>query len=754
MTTIHKLLERQIRKSISADGGFDFDMLFALISAAYNESEQEQRRTDRSIGLMVAELEAVNAGLEAEVAGRTHELRDVRARLEQTLASVDQGIIMISAAGRVVVYNEAFLSFTGLTSEDCAHERPFSEVIALMHAKGEFSRMDARFIEWVNAGADAPPMRHFQRVRQDGTVLDVRCRSLPGGGEVRTLTDITSLVRQTQQAEAVRHTLQATLDNLSQGVIKVDAARNVEFFNPRVEELLSLPNGFLKRGMPFREILDWQIETNEFAKSDPSFVSFVRSGGILDAAQAYERERPNGLILETRTIPLDDGAVVRTYTDITDSRRRERQLLHIAHFDTLTGLANRALLNERMAKELAVPGVAGSPTVLCIDLDRFKAVNDAMGHEAGDLLLQQAAERLQRLTPAGGLLARFGGDEFIMFMPDLVDAEEASQLSCAIVRELSEPFLICGKNTWVGASIGIAVAVAGDTPQDLLKKADIALYRVKSSGRGTFQLYRPAFHEEMMQRQEMEEELRRALREGEFRIFYQPIVDLRTGEPVGYEALLRWQHPHRGLLGPAAFIEVAEDSGLIAPIGELVLNEACRTFAKLDPDLFVSVNLSPIQFSNHALAATVLNAVADARLRPGRLVLEITERLLLTEDDKTALILAQLRALGVKIALDDFGIGNSSFAYLQKFCFDKIKIDRSFMADASKSGMSAAIRRSLIGLGQDVGIEMVIEGIETELQHKSVVAEGALFGQGYLFGKPSPLTLAAPRLDLSERKWA
>jgi diguanylate cyclase (GGDEF)-like protein len=743
MTGKHRLLERQIRKSSSSEGELDFDTLCALISSAYVESEQEQRRTDRSISLMVEELDSINTRLEVEIADRTCELRETRARLMQTLASVDQGIVMIDAAGRIVVYNEAFLAFTGLTDGDCANLSDFSGAVRKMRAAGEFDAMSPAFLAWVDQGANATS-EAFTRVRPDGTVLQVRCRTLVGGGEVRTLTDVTALARQTETAEAIRHSLRVTLDNLSQGVIKVDASHRVDFFNPRVEELLSLPTGFLRRGMPFKEILDWQIAVGEFSNASPSFVDFVKSGGILATGQVYVRERPNGVILETRTVPLGDGAAVRTYTDITESRRRELQLTRIAHFDGLTGLANRALLNERLAHELAAPGVAGGTAVLCIDLDRFKLVNDARGHEAGDVLLQQAAERLLRMTPSDGLAARFGGDEFVVLLSDITNADEAATIACAIVKAFTEPFHVSGRNHWIGASVGVAMADCGDTPQDVLRKADVALYKAKAAGRGTFCRFHPSMEQDRVQREEIEPELRRALRDGEFRVFYQPIVDLLTSRPVAYEALVRWHHPQRGLLPPSMFIEAAEDCGLIGAIGEHVLNEACRAFAALDPALAVSVNLSPVQFQNHALGMTVLNALLTSGLNPERLILEITERLLLTEDDRTLEILEQLRAMGVRIALDDFGIGNSSFAYLQKFRFDKVKIDRSFMSDTGEVGMGAAIRRSLIGLGRDVGIDFIIEGIETTAQHQRVLAEGARYGQGYLFGRPDHISAVSP----------
>jgi predicted signal transduction protein with EAL and GGDEF domain len=340
------------------------------------------------------------------------------------------------------------------------------------------------------------------------------------------------------------------------------------------------------------------------------------------------------------------------------------------------------------------------------------------------------------------MAARFGGDEFAVILPDLRDRDSVVQLAKRLVRALSMPYRIRGKRVFVGASVGVAIAPTdGVDAQDLLKKADIALYRAKRDGRGTYAFFDPEMTAALLARREVEQDLRRAIQNDEFVLFYQPIIDLEHNEPAAYEALIRWNHPEKGLLSPAYFIDIAEESGLILQIGELALRQACATFAKLPGGKQVSVNLSPIQFRNHQLAVSVINALAMAGLPPHRLILEITESVLLTDDTRTLEILRQLRLLGVQIALDDFGIGHSSLSYIQKFPFDKIKIDRSFVQDTDDGTMNMAIRRAILGLGQDLSVDVVVEGVETTQQRDMLIFEGARLAQGYLFGKPEPAAI-------------
>ncbi|OYU46850.1 MAG: GGDEF domain-containing protein [Rhizobiales bacterium PAR1] len=881
---LHRLLQKQIERARTPDGEIETDVLFGLISSAYEETDQDRRRSERSIALMIEEVDQVNAGLETLVAQRTSELKDVGLQLQATIANVDQGIVMTNADGCVVIFNQKFLEFTGLTEMECAVAPRFSTLVDRMLARGEFDPMGEPFKDWVRQHGRNPGLFAFERTRPDGTVLHVQTRSLPDGGEVRTMSDITAIVRRSKELDATKRILELTLENVSQGILKIDPERRIVVFNSRAVELLGLPEGFLECGQTLQSLLNYQIDSGEFANMDQSFIDFIRSGGIADMPQVYERQRPNGVILEIRTLRLPDGAAVRTYTDITEMRNRERaleraqeeyrglfensivgiyrsgidgqqlranpalvrmngyeneaemvssvsdianqwyvdprrrdefvtalhregrisdfvsevyrhntrekfwvseaawlvrdetgtpvcyegmvidatarkkaenEIAHIALHDMLTNLPNRTLFLDTLKSALIENRRGHDIAVLCLDLDRFKDVNDTLGHDCGDILLRLASRRLARAIPVGGMAARFGGDEFAALIPDVRDRDVVMHLARTIVESLSRPYRVRGHRVYVGASIGIAISPSdGTDAHDLLKKADIALYRVKRDGRGTYTFFDEGMTAAILARREIEAELRRAIAHDEFRLFYQPIMDLESDQPNGYEALIRWEHPTKGLLSPAYFIDIAEECGLITQIGEIVLRQACACLARHDDHASVSVNLSPVQFRNHQLAVSVISALANSGLPPTRLVLEITESVLLADDSRTVDVLRQLRSLGVRIALDDFGIGHSSLSYLQKFPFDRIKIDKSFVQNGEDGLMNTAIRRAILGLGNDLDIEIVVEGVETAEQRDMLVYEGCRLVQGYLYGKPQPEGIVFARSAKAERKTA
>lgn len=868
---MHKLFKKQLEQARLGDGMPDIALLAELVSAAYEESDWDRRRTDRSMELMIQELDSFNLGLQQSVDQRTAELAIATTTINATLSNVDQGIVMIDPEGRVIVFNRRFIEFSGLQPGDCEDKPLFRDLVDKMLSEGEFARMGSEFQNWASKVAHKPGNRVFERTRPNGTVLRVQTKRMADGGEVRVLSDITDLARRRQEVETIRRELEETIENVSQGIMKIGPDKRIEFFNSRVIELLGLPPTLLQAGMPFNELIEYQIKTDEFDNMGLDFIDFVRSGGVALTNQSYERRRPNGTILNVHTIVLPDGGAVRTFTDVTEARTRELQLEraeaefrslfensivgiyrstldgtqlranpafarlngyeseaellehasslshnwyvdpdrrdefeaimaregrttdfvsevyrmktgekmwiseaawivrdadgrplyyegmvidatdrkraeseieHLALHDMLTSLPNRTLFLEKLTNSITTNRKGHEIAVLCLDLDHFKDVNDTMGHDSGDVLLRIAARRLTRAVPAHGMAARFGGDEFAVILPDLRDRDSVVQLAKRLVRALSMPYRIRGKRVFVGASVGVAIAPTdGIDAQDLLKKADIALYRAKRDGRGTYAFFDPGMTAALLARREVEQDLRRAIQHDEFVLFYQPIIDLEHNEPAAYEALIRWNHPEKGLLPPAYFIDIAEESGLILQIGEIALRQACATFAKLPGGKQVSVNLSPIQFRNHQLAVSVINALAMAGLPPHRLILEITESVLLTDDTRTLEILRQLRLLGVQIALDDFGIGHSSLSYIQKFPFDKIKIDRSFVQDTDDGTMNMAIRRAILGLGQDLSVDVVVEGVETTQQRDMLIFEGARFAQGYLFGKPEPASI-------------
>jgi diguanylate cyclase (GGDEF)-like protein len=418
----------------------------------------------------------------------------------------------------------------------------------------------------------------------------------------------------------------------------------------------------------------------------------------------------------------------------------------MAHHDGLTALPNRVLFRQEMERELARARDGEAVAVLCIDLDHFKRVNDTLGHAAGDALLQGAADRLRACVRETDIVARLGGDEFAIVQVQAEQPRAATVLAERLIADLSRPFDIEGHQVVVGASVGIALAPSDGTEADqLMKSADMALYRAKADGRGVLRYFESEMDAKMQARRALELDLRKALVEHEFELFYQPIVDLKSNRVSGFEALLRWNHPTQGLISPADFIPIAEDMGLITPLGEWVLRQACREAAGWPERVKVAVNLSPAQFKSKALALVVTTALADSGLAPDRLELEITESVLLQDNDTVRGILHQLRALGVRISMDDFGTGYSSLSYLRSFPFDKIKIDQSFVRDMGQHDDSIAIVRAVAGLGRNLGMSTTAEGVETNEQLGRLREEGCTEVQGYLFSRPLPAS-EVPRL--------
>jgi diguanylate cyclase (GGDEF)-like protein len=411
----------------------------------------------------------------------------------------------------------------------------------------------------------------------------------------------------------------------------------------------------------------------------------------------------------------------------------------LVHHDALTGLPNRILLNDRLRRTLARPRNEGV-AVLCLDLDRFKDLNDTLGHPVGDALLKAVAERLRNCVRDEDTVARWGGDEFVVVQRALKPSKDAAVLASRIISKLSEPFTVEGHRVVVGCSIGIAVSPTdGIDPDILLKYADVALYRSKSDAPGTFSFFQEEMNTRIQARRTLEHDLRRAITNGEFELFYQPLLNLRRNEVSGFEALLRWRHPERGLVLPGTFIPLAEETGLILPIGEWVIGQACREATNWPHSFDIAVNLSAVQFKNDALVGVVRDALACSGLSPERLELEITESVLLKNNDAIMSILRELRTLGVRVALDDFGTGYSSLSYLRSFPFDKIKIDRQFIADLSDTcADSLAIVRAVARLGGALGMSTTAEGVETRGQLERVRAEGCTEMQGYLLSPPQP----------------
>jgi len=458
--------------------------------------------------------------------------------------------------------------------------------------------------------------------------------------------------------------------------------------------------------------------------------------GKLDLAQGEVDTTADQDVIAKYSSRNDEiGALARAL----DKRRRyENEIAHLARHDVLTNLPNRALFRDELRRAFANRSREGEQVaVLCLDLDRFKPVNDTLGHAAGDELLRQVAMRLSFCVRAGDLAARLGGDEFGIIQSRVEDEGDASALAERVVQSLSGPYDVCGHRVTVGVSVGVAIAAgATGSPDELVHQADLALYRVKADGRQSFSFYHQDMDARVENRRKLEMDLHEAIEKQQFAVHFQPTIKLNDNSVAGFEALLRWKHPERGMISPVDFIPIAEETGLINQIGQWVLMEACKQAVMWPPHMSVAVNLSPVQFRQATLPLQIMNALSKSGLEPSRLELEITEAVLLKDSESTQETLKQLRDIGVRIALDDFGTGYSSLSYLSRFQFDKIKIDRSFVNDINTRNDALSIVRAITSLGADLGMTVTAEGVETEEQLAQLRDVHCTEVQGFYFSKP------------------
>jgi len=548
-------------------------------------------------------------------------------------------------------------------------------------------------------------------------------------------------IRQLADAAALEsQRFDAALTNMSQGLGMFDAEGKLVISNMRFSEILGIPPDEIAPGMTVPDIMQRAANFGKAGEVDPEHTiallrEFVegRKGGSLDLRFG------DGRTVTVSHRPMPDGGFVATFEDITERLRAEERINHMARFDALTDLPNRATFYERLQEVLAHLRRAESVSVLSLDLDHFKNVNDTLGHPIGDRLLQAAAERMRGCVRAEDIVARLGGDEFAVVQIPSADSPNISVLASRLIETVGAPYDLGGHQVVVGVSAGIAIAPNdGGQPDALMKNADLALYRAKADGGGTYRFFEKEMDARMQARRALELDLRRAVVAGEFEVYYQPIVDVKTGRITSCEALIRWHHPERGMIPPLEFVPVAEETGLIVPIGEWVLRQACSEAARWPRQVTIAVNLSPAQFRSRNLVQTVVDALQVSGLAPERLELEITELVLLEESDGAFAVLHQLRKLGIKIAMDDFGTGYSSLGYLRSFPFDKIKIDKSFIHDLPSKEDSVAIVRAVVGLSSSLGITTTAEGVETKDQLARLASEGCNEVQGFLFSPPRP----------------
>ncbi|WOH51503.1 EAL domain-containing protein [Bradyrhizobium sp. sBnM-33] len=675
------------------------------------------------------------------------------ARLEEAINHLSLGIVVFDEKREVVFCNRRYREMYGLSPEQVKPGTPTHELIR--HRLNLGLKVQVAVDDYIRerVGRDIALDTTVQEFT-DGRIVAYTVYPMPGGGGMATHEDITEreelnarlkkqyeLGKEQEEALRIRNfQFDTAINNMSQGLCFFDSDHRLIVCNDRFVEMYDIAPERVSPGMSLVEIVDLRFEAGSFpAMTRDEYLQWRTNVAVSNEAKDSIVELKNGRTFKIRHRPMPGGGWVATHEDITEQRQSEVKIEYMAHHDALTDLANRVLLNNRL--EYALGRVSGGEMVAVhhLDLDQFKAVNDTFGHPCGDKLLRSVAERLRRLVGDSDTIARMGGDEFVIVQATISDPADATSLAQGVIDALSEPYEIDGQQAVIGVSIGISVGPGdGSNPDKLLRNADLALYRAKSDGRSTFRFFEPAMDLQMQTRRIMEQDLRKALPAGEFELHYQPVVNLASKEISGFEALIRWNHPTKGMISPAAFIPLAEEIGFIVPMGEWVIRQACATAAQWPDNLHVAVNISAIQFRSPGLMQVIVGALAASGLAPTRLEIEITETVLLHNKEATLAVLHQLRALGIRIAMDDFGTGYSSLTYLQSFPFDKIKIDRSFVKNITENSSSLNIVRAVAALANGMGMTATAEGVETAEQLHSIASEGCTEMQGFLFSKPLP----------------
>jgi diguanylate cyclase (GGDEF)-like protein/PAS domain S-box-containing protein len=680
----------------------------------------------RRISVEISEIVRKRAEAEAAIAAarKSHE------RLREAIDILPQGIVFLDAEGRYILWNKKYSEIYSRSSDLFVPGARLQDTIRIGVERGDYPEAIGREEEWIAerlAKLYQPSARHEQTLA-DGRCILIEERLTEDGGVIGLRVDITEL----KQREASFRLLfdsnpvpmiVCALD--SERILGVNDAAVAHYGYSRAEfEKLTI------RGVQaFESEPPWAGDHSSDESTARTWKHVRADGNLIDLA-IYSRQLVYG----------DQPAVLLALMDITERKRAEARLAFMAQHDGLTGLPNRNLLRQQM-DEMLLHGRRGTEkiAVLVLGLDNFKAVNDTLGHGIGDKLLRGVAKRLRSTLREEDTLARLNSDEFTIVQSGLARPEDAVLLARRLLEAIGEPYLLDGHSVVIGASIGIAMAPGdGEESDKLLKHADMALSRAKKDSRGMFSFFEAGMDARAQSRRKLEIDLRDAIQRDMLQPYYQPLVDLTSGRITGFEALVRWSHPERGMVSPAEFIPVAEETGLINAVGALMLHRACADAALWPDDVRVAVNLSPLQFRAGNLLSLVMDALKRSGLPAGRLELEITETLLLEKSSQVQATLHALRALGVRVSMDDFGTGYSSLSYLRSFPFDKIKIDQSFVRDLGTNRDAQAIVRAIISLGIGLGVTITAEGVETESELSCLRAEGCHEGQGFLFSRARP----------------
>jgi diguanylate cyclase (GGDEF)-like protein/PAS domain S-box-containing protein len=664
-------------------------------------------------------------------------------RLDTAINNMSQGLLMFDASERLIVCNQRYIEMYGLSADIIKPGCTFREAIEHRQATGSFG---GDLDQYCRETLDNTKYEHVIVITTtDGRSIQITNRPVAGGGWVATHEDITERQNLEQERDRDRAFLNRIIDHIpTQITVKSVHDRRYVLANTVAETQFGKPRDKIIDSTAYDLFPD---DSADVITEDDNMA--LRQGGLVLGERPWESQALGMRFITARRIVINDKLgepqfLINVVDDVTESKRSNDRIRHLAHYDALTDLPNRALFHERLGQELKKVARDRQFAVLYIDIDEFKSINDSLGHAVGDELLKGVAVRLRHCVRDADFVARLGGDEFAIVQTAIRGPDDVVELVERIYDDIRAPYECLGHQLSTDASIGIALAPGDGTDlEQLLKNADLAMYGAKAAGRRTYRFFEPEMDARAKTRRQLELDLRRIIAdcefcEGGFEVHYQPLISLHDNRITGCEALLRWRHPERGMISPAEFIPVAEETGLIAELGEWVLATACAEAATWPDHVKIAVNVSPVQFRSHSLPLKVASVLASSGLSPHRLELEITEAVLIRDDEIALAILHQLRAIGVRVALDDFGTGYSSLSYLQRFPFDKIKIDRCFVNDIVESDGSASIVEAVVNIATARNMTTTAEGVETAPQREALRALGCTEMQGYLFSAAKP----------------
>jgi diguanylate cyclase (GGDEF)-like protein/PAS domain S-box-containing protein len=670
-------------------------------------------------------------------------LESEKHRLDTALNNMTQGLVLYDASARIILCNQRYLDMYKLSTEVVQPGCRFQDLIRHRKETGSFVGSVDEFCSNVLRNVAQGKVTHSIVASADGRWVQIVNKPLAQGGWVATIEDITERRNLEQERDRNYTFLRQIIDHIPTQITVKDVHDHRYVLANRVAEA--------QFGLSRNAIIG-KTAFDLFPKAAAELIAADDEKALQSADGLFLDERPwqsqalGHRYITSRRIGIPDQSgdiryIVNVVDDVTERRRAAEKIAHLAHYDALTDLPNRVLFRERIERELQKTDRGAQFALLYIDVDEFKGINDSLGHHVGDELLKAVAARIKSCIRETDLVARLGGDEFAVIQTAVGNVGDVVEFVTRIHEAIRQPYQCLGHRLSTDASIGIALAPQDGTDLDqLIKNADLAMYGAKADGRRTYRFFEPAMDARAKARLTLERDLRQALAEGGFDIHYQPLVDLKRDEVTGCEALLRWRHPQRGMISPADFVPVAEDTGLIVELGEWVLRTACAEAATWPDHVRLAVNVSPVQLKCPTLALKIANALAVSGLAANRLELEITEAVLIHDDETALAILHQLRALGIRIALDDFGTGYSSLSYLKRFPFDKIKIDRCFISDVAEIDGSSAIVQAVVNIAASRNMTTTAEGVETLEQKEMLRALGCTEMQGYLFSaaKPGP----------------